>query len=124
VEELVKIMLASGKAGLDLAFYVLLPVLVIMMAIMKVVEARGVLAYVARMVQPLLRFFGIPGACVFAVMKMLLVIFAAPFATLTIMERDGTSKRQLAATLAMVLTLSQSNVVFPMVAGRLHDQSL
>jgi spore maturation protein SpmB len=113
-------MLSSGKAGLDLAFYVLLPVLVIMMAIMKVVEARGILAYVARIVQPLLRLFGIPGAGAFAIVQMLLVSFAAPLATLTIMEKDGTSKRQLAATMAMVLTLSQANVVFPMVAVGLN----
>ena len=115
-----KIMLASGKAGLDLALYVLLPVLVIMMAIMKVIEARGILALVARTVQPLLRFFGIPGAGAFAIVQMLLVSFAAPLATLTIMEKDGTSKRQIAATLAMVLTLSQANVVFPMVAVGLN----
>jgi len=120
LEELVKIMLASGKAGLDLAFYVLLPVLVIMMAIMKVVEARGILALVARIVQPFLRLFGIPGAGAFAIVQMLLVSFAAPLATLTIMEKDGTSKRQIAATLAMILTLSQANVVFPMVAVGLN----
>jgi spore maturation protein SpmB len=116
MEELVKIMLASGKSGLDLAFYVLLPVLVIMMAIMKVVEARGILARVARLLRPVLRHFGIPGAGAFAIVQMLLVSFAAPLATLTIMEKDGTSKRQIAATLAMILTLSQANVVFPMVA--------
>ncbi len=120
MEELVKIMLTSGKAGLELAFYVLLPVLVIMMAIMKVIEARGILALVARIVQPVLRHFGIPGAGAFAIMQMLLVSFAAPLATLTIMEKDGTSKRQLAATLAMILTLSQANVVFPMVAVGLN----
>ncbi len=120
MEDLVKIMLASGKAGLDLALYVLLPVLVLMMAIMKVIEARGILALVARTVQPLLRFFGIPGAGAFAIVQMLLVSFAAPLATLTIMEKDGTSKRQIAATLAMVLTLSQANVVFPMVAVGLN----
>jgi spore maturation protein SpmB len=109
-------MLASGKAGLDLALYVLLPVLVIMMGIMKVVEARGILALVARLLRPVLRRFGIPGAGAFAIVQMLLVSFAAPLATLAIMEKDGTSKRQIAATLAMVLTLSQANVVFPMVA--------
>jgi len=53
-------------------------------------------------------------------MQMLLVSFAAPLATLAIMEKDGTSKRQLAATMAMVLTLSQANVVFPMVAVGLN----
>lgn len=120
MEELIKIMLSSGKAGLDLALYVLLPVLVIMMGIMKVVEARGILARVARFLRPLLRLFGIPGAGAFAIVQMLLVSFAAPLATLAIMERDGTSRRQIAATLAMILTLSQANVVFPMVAVGLN----
>ena len=120
MDELIRIMLTSGKAGLDLAFYTLLPVLVIMMAVMKVIEARGILAMVARLLRPLLRFFGIPGAGAFAIMQMLLISFAAPLATLAIMERDGTSKRQIAATLAMVLTLSQANVVFPMMAVGLN----
>ena len=120
MEVLINIMLTSGKAGLDLALYVLLPVLVIMMAIMKVVEARGILALVARLLRPILRLFGIPGAGAFAIVQMLLVSFAAPLATLAIMEKDGTSKRQIAATLAMVLTLSQANVVFPMVAVGLN----
>lgn len=120
MEELIKIMLSSGKAGLDLAFYVLLPVLVIMMAVMKVVEARGVLVLAARLLRPVLKLFGIPGAGAFAIVQMLLVSFAAPLATLLIMEKDGTSKRQIAATLAMILTLSQANVVFPMVAVGLN----
>ena len=67
MEEIVKIILQSGKSGLDLALYVLLPVLVIMMALMKVAEARGILALVARLLQPLLRLFGIPGAGAFAI---------------------------------------------------------
>lgn len=33
MEDIVKIMLQSGKSALDLAFYVLLPVLVIMIAL-------------------------------------------------------------------------------------------
>ena len=113
-------MLQSGKSGVDLALYVLLPVLVILMAVMKVVEARGVLALVARWMQPLLRRFGVPGAGAFAILQLLLVSFAAPLATLAIMERDGTQRRQIAATLAMVLTMSQANVVFPMVAVGLN----
>lgn len=116
MEDVIKIMLQSGKAGIDLALYVLLPVLVIMMAIMKVVEARGLLALIARLVQPLLRLFGVPGAGAFAILQLLLVSFAAPLATLAIMEKDGTGRRHIAATLAMVFTMSQANVVFPMVA--------
>ena len=120
MEEAVRIILASGKSALDLALYVLLPVLVVMMALMKVVEARGILAYVARMVQPVLRVFGIPGAGAFAMLQLLLVSFAAPLATLAIMEKDGTARRRIAATLAMVFTMSQANVVFPMVAVGLN----
>ncbi len=116
MEEFIKIVLLSGKTALDLGLYVLLPVLVVMMAVMKVVEARGGLALVARFVQPVLRLFGVPGAGAFAIMQLLFVSFAAPLATLAIMEKDGTSRRRIAATLAMVFTMSQANVVFPMVA--------
>jgi spore maturation protein SpmB len=115
VEEFIKIILASGKTALDLALYILLPVLVIMMALMKVVEARGILALVARFLRPILKLVGIPGAGVFAMLQLLLVSFAAPLATLTIMEKDHTARRQIAATLAMVFTMSQANVVFPLV---------
>lgn len=120
MEEFVKIMLQSGKSALDLALYVLLPVLVIMMAMMKLLDARGGIALVARAVQPLLRLFGIPGAGAFAIIQLLMVSFAAPVATLSIMEKDNTSRRQIAATLAMILTMSQANAVFPMVAVGLN----
>ena len=53
-------------------------------------------------------------------MQLLFVSFAAPLATLAIMEKDGTSRRRIAATLAMVFTMSQANVVFPMVAVGLN----
>jgi spore maturation protein SpmB len=120
VEDVIRIILQSGKAGLDLALYVLLPVLVIMMAIMKVVEARGILALIARLVQPVLRVFGVPGAGAFAILQLLLVSFAAPLATLTIMEKDGTGRRRIAATLAMIFTMSQANAVFPLVVVGLN----
>ncbi|MDD2898142.1 MAG: nucleoside recognition family protein [Desulfuromonadaceae bacterium] len=120
MDEFIKVVLLSGRTALELALYVLLPVLVIMMAIMKVVEARGLLALVARIVRPLLRLFGVPGAGAFAIMQLLFVSFAAPLATLAIMEKDGTSRRRIAATLAMVFTMSQANVVFPMVAAGLN----
>jgi spore maturation protein SpmB len=118
--EFIKIVLLSGKSALDLALYVLLPVLVIMMALMKVVEAKGLLALVARALKPVLKVFGIPGAGVFAILQLLLVSFAAPLATLTIMERDGTAKRRIAATLAMLFTMSQANAVFPLAVVGLN----
>lgn len=53
-------------------------------------------------------------------LQLLLVSFAAPLATLTIMEKDGTSRRRIAATLAMLLAMSQANAVFPLVAVGLN----
>jgi spore maturation protein SpmB len=94
--------------------------MVVMMALMKLLEAKGVLAFVAKVLTPILKPFGVPGIGVFAILQSLLVSFAAPVATLSIMEADGTPTRKIAATLAMVLTISQANVVFPMLTVGLN----
>lgn len=116
MEQIVQLILQSGKTTVDLALYVLLPVLVIMMAAMKLLEARGIVAGVSKILAPLLNRFGIPGVGVFAALQLLFVGFAAPIASLRLMETNGTSRRGIAATLAMVLAMSQANVVFPMAA--------
>ncbi|MCK4510023.1 MAG: nucleoside recognition family protein [Desulfuromonadales bacterium] len=116
MQEIIQLILASGKSAIDLALYVLLPVMVLMMAFMKLAESKGLLSLIARALSPTLRIFGVPGAGGFAMVQLLLVSFAAPLATLTLMERDNTTKRQIAATLAMIFTMSQANVVFPLVA--------
>nr|WP_207758387.1 nucleoside recognition family protein [Aliamphritea spongicola] len=99
-----------------MALYLLMPVMVVMLALMKLLEAKGVLAFVANRLSPLLKLFGIPGMGVFAIVKILFVSFSAPVATLAVMDKDGTARRSIAATLAAVLTLSQANVVFPLAA--------
>lgn len=116
MEQIVQLMLQAGNTTVDLSLYVLLPVLVIMMALMKLLEARGVVAGVSRILAPLLNRFGIPGLGVFAALQLLFVGFVAPIASLRLMENNGTSRRGIAATLAMVLAMSQANVVFPMAA--------
>lgn len=116
LEEFLTIVLEAGRSAVELALYVLLPIMVVMMAVMKLLEAKGVLAFAARLLSPPLRVFGIPGLGAFAMLQLLLVSFAAPVATLAIMERDGTSKRRIAATVAMILAMSQANAVFPMLA--------
>jgi spore maturation protein SpmB len=120
LQELVAIMLASGRTALDLALYLLLPVMVIMLAMMQALEARGLLARVARLLAPPLRPFGIPGTGVFAMLQLLLVSFAGPIATLSVQDRDGTHQRRIAATLAMVLAMPQANVLFPMAAAGMN----
>lgn len=120
MQELVAIMLASGRTALDLALYLLLPVMVIMLALMQALEARGILARVARLLAPPLRPFGIPGSGVFAMLQLLLISFAGPIATLSVQDRDGTHQRHIAATLAMVLAMPQANVLFPMAAAGMN----
>ncbi len=120
MEQIIQLMLAAGKTTVDLALYVLLPVLVLMMALMKLLEARGIVAWVSKLLAPALNRFGIPGMGVFAALQLLFVGFAAPIATLRLMENNGTSRRGIAATLAMVLAMSQANVVFPMAAVGLN----
>jgi spore maturation protein SpmB len=116
MEQIIQLILQSGRSTVDLALYVLLPVLVIMMALMKLLEARGVVAGVSKLISPLLNRFGIPGIGVFAALQLLFVGFAAPIASLRLMEGNGTSRRRIAATLSMVFAMSQANVVFPMAA--------
>lgn len=116
MEQIVQLILQSGKSTIDLVLYVLLPVMVIMMALMKLLEARGIVAAVSKLLAPVLNKFGIPGIGVFAALQLMFVGFAAPIASLRLMETNGTSRRGIAATLAMVFAMSQANVVFPMAA--------
>lgn len=116
MDQIVQLVLQAGKSSVDLALYTLLPVLVIMMALMKLLEARGVVAGVSKLLAPLFNRFGIPGVGVFAALQLLFVGFAAPIASLRLMEKTGTSRRGIAATLAMVFAMAQANVVFPMAA--------
>ncbi|MBN3563330.1 nucleoside recognition family protein [Aliamphritea spongicola] len=116
MEQIVPLILESGRTAIDMALYLLMPVMVVMLALMKLLEAKGVLAFVANRLSPLLKLFGIPGMGVFAIVKILFVSFSAPVATLAVMDKDGTARRSIAATLAAVLTLSQANVVFPLAA--------
>lgn len=118
--EFAQLILRSGRAGVELALFVLLPVMIIMLTIMRLLEHMGILARVTRWVSPLLRPLGIPGLGVFAMLQLLFVSFAAPIATLTIMDKGSTSKRHIASTLAMVLAMAQANVVFPMAAVGLN----
>lgn len=114
MEALLGVILEAGKSAVELTLFILLPVMVVMMALMRVLEAKGVLAFVARLLTPVLRPFGVPGVGVFAMLQMLLVSYAAPATTLKIMEKRE-ARRGIAATLAMILTMSQANAVFPLL---------
>lgn len=120
MEILVDIILKAGRSAVELSLFVLLPVMVVMLALMRILEARGVVDRLVAWLAPLLRPFGLTGLGVFAALQINFVSFAAPLATLTMMEQRGASDRHLAATLAMVFAMTQANTSFPMVTMGLH----
>jgi len=112
---LIDIILKAGRSAVELSLFVLLPVMVVMLSLMRLLEARGALDWLVARISPLLRPFGLTGLGVFAALQINFVSFAAPMATLTMMEQRGTSDRHLAATLAMVFAMAQANAAFPML---------
>lgn len=121
MQDFVNLLLKSGKTGIDLAFYIWLPIMVVMMACMRYLEYKGVLARIAWFLTPILCFFGIPGIGIFAALQILFINFAAPVSTLMIIEKDRQmDKRRIAATLAMIIPMAQANAVFPLVTVGLN----
>jgi spore maturation protein SpmB len=116
MEILIEVILKAGRSGVELALFILLPITVVMLSCMRLLEARGVLDWLVTRLAPLLRPFGLNGLGVFAALQISFVSFAAPVATLAMMDQRGVSKRHLAATLAMVLAMAQANVSLPMAA--------
>jgi spore maturation protein SpmB len=118
--EMIAIVLKSGRSAIELSFFVLLPIMVVMLSLMRLLEARGVLDKLVAWLAPILRPAGLTGLSVFAALQINFVSFAAPVATLSMMEQRGASDRHLAASFGMVLAMGQANVVFPMAAMGLH----
>jgi spore maturation protein SpmB len=116
MELLIDVILRAGRSAVELSLFVLLPVMVVMLSAMRLLEARGVLDRVVHLLTPALKPLGLTGLGVFAALQISFVSFAAPVATLTMMEQRGASDRHLAATLAMVMAMAQANVVLPMAA--------
>lgn len=120
MEILVEIILKAGRSAVELSLFVLLPVMVVMLALMRLLEARGVLDWLVGKLAPALKPLGLTGLGVFAAMQINFVSFAAPMATLTMMEQRGASDRHIAATLAMVFAMAQANAAFPLMTMGLH----
>ncbi|MGH1429811.1 MAG: nucleoside recognition family protein [Neptuniibacter sp.] len=120
MEQIINLILESGRAGIDMGLYIMLPIMVVMLALMKFLDAKGVLSWASNYLAPFTRVFGIPGLGIFAMTKLLFVSFAGPIATLTLMDQNGTSRRYIAATLAMVMAMSQANASFPLAAMGLN----
>jgi len=119
--EIAQLILLSGRAAVELALFILLPIMIVMLSLLRVLEAKNLLDVIVRWATPILYPLGIPGLGIFALLQVLFVSFAAPLATLMLMNQNGTSRRHIAATLAMILSTAQANVTFPMAAFGLHS---
>ncbi len=115
------ILKSSGKSGVILALHILLPIMVLMMAFMRVLEDKGVLRRIALILSPVFALFGLPGIGIFALLQIAFVSFAAPVSTLKIMDTNlHVTKRHIAATLAAIFTMSQANAAIPLMAVGLN----
>lgn len=117
---IIDVIMSAGKTSVDVALYTLIPVMVVMLIVMKYLEAKGVVDAVVRLTAPVLKPFGISGIAIFALIQLNFVSFAAPIAALAIMEKRGTGERQLAAALAMLFAMGQGNVFYPLIPYGLH----
>ncbi len=120
MQQLISLILESGSSGIDLTLYTIVPIMVVMMAIMKLLEDTGVINKIALFVAPFLGIFGLPGIGVFAMLQCMLISFAAPIATLKLMDKSPKiTGPNIAATMATVLTITQANVIFPLAVNGL-----
>lgn len=117
---IIDVIMSAGKTSVDVALYTLIPVMVVMLIVMKYLEAKGIVDAVVRLTAPVLKPFGISGVAIFALIQLNFVSFAAPIAALAVMEKRGTSERQLAAALAMLFAMGQGNVFYPLIPYGLH----
>jgi spore maturation protein SpmB len=116
MELLIEVILKAGRSGVEFALFILLPVMIVMLTLMRLLEARGALDWLVTRIAPALKPLGLSGMGAFAALQINFISFAAPVATLTMMEQRGASDRQLAATLAMVMAMAQANVTLPMAS--------
>lgn len=116
LQAVLTILLDSLRSAIELSLLVLLPIMVVMLAIMKVLQSKGVLDFIARVVSPWCRVFGLSGLSVIAALQELFVSFAAPPTTIAMMVQKKVPSREIAATVAMILAMSQANAAFPLTA--------
>ena len=112
----IEVVLQAGRSAVELALFTLLPIMVVMMILLRFLEANGILGRIVAVLTPLARPFGLTGMAVLAMLQITFVSFVAPLPTLALMEREGTSERHLAAPLAAVLAMAPANAPFPLAA--------
>lgn len=118
--EHVQILLGAGRSAVEFTLFLMLPIMIVMLTIMRLLEAVGVLDWIVKRLAPIVAPFGLNGLGVFGALQVTFISSTAPVSTLAMMEQRGVSDRHLAASLAMVFAMPQANAAFPMIAMGLN----
>jgi spore maturation protein SpmB len=116
----IDVLLHAGRSAVDVALYTLLPIMVLMMIVIRALEASGALDKIVALLTPVVRPFGLTGLGVLAMIQISFVSFVAPITTLALMEDRGSPDRRLAAAFAAVLAMAPANALFPLATFGLH----
>ncbi len=111
---------SSGRLAIDLVLYLMLPITVVMGGLMKVLENKGLLAWLSVKLSKVTHSFGASGIGVIASIKILFVSSVAPFPALIKVDTMEPDQRKVAATIALVMTMTQGNISFPLIAYGLN----
>ena len=114
METLIALILQAGKDALNVSLYILLPIMVVMMILVKILDVTGLLNKFTAVCAPFTRPFGLTGLSLLAMIQISFVSFVAPLPTLKLMEDQGVSDRKLAAGFAAVLAMAPANSLFPL----------
>lgn len=114
METLIGIILQAGKDALHVSLYILLPIMVVMMVLVKILDVLGILDKCIAWLSPITRPFGLSGLGLLCMIQISFVSFVAPVATLKLMEQRGVNQREIAASFAAVLAMAPANALFPL----------
>jgi spore maturation protein SpmB len=74
---LIDVLLHAGRSAVDVALYTLLPIMVLMIIVMRALEASGALDKIVALLTPVVRPFGLTGLGVLAMIQINFVSFVA-----------------------------------------------
>jgi spore maturation protein SpmB len=121
MESFISVILQAGHNAITVSLFTLMPIMIVMMVFVRLLESKGVLEFMIRVMAPVMKPFGLSGLGVLAMLQISFVSFAAPLPTLALMEDRGESDRRLASTLAGVLAMAPANATFPLASMGLHS---
>ena len=112
--EVIALITQSGKTAFELAFFILLPLITVMTTLLAISSKLGILGLLEKAANRIISTTGLSGLSLVAFIQMNFVSFAAPIGTLKVMDQSHQADRVFAATLVLILSSSQANLLFPL----------